>query len=116
MSDRKLVCIVCPRGCEMTVSLGDGGDVLGVSGNFCRRGAEYAATECTHPLRTVTGCVRCEDGRLLPVKTSAPIPKEMIFECMKQINRTLAPWGAKMHDIVIKNILGCGADVIISGE
>ena len=30
---RKLTCIVCPRGCDMTVSLSDKGEVLEVVGN-----------------------------------------------------------------------------------
>ena len=113
---RKLTCIVCPRGCEMEVSLGDSGEVLAVSGNACKRGEAYANDECTHPRRTVTSTVRLEDGRPLPVKTSTTVPKELVFEVMKEINRATAKNGTHIGDIIIKNVCNCGADVIATAN
>ena len=113
---RKLTCIVCPRGCEMEVSLGDGGEVLGVSGNACKRGEAYANDECTHPKRTVTSTVRLEDGRPLPVKTSTTVPKELVFEVMKEINRAEAKRGTRIGDVIIENVCGTGADVIATAN
>ena len=72
---RELTCIVCPRGCNLTVELSDKGEVLSVVGNACKRGAVYAQNECTHPMRTVTSTIRCADGRIVPVKTGDVIPK-----------------------------------------
>ena len=51
MKERALTCIVCPRGCPLTVTLGEGGEVLSVTGNAGKRGVEYATTECTPPHR-----------------------------------------------------------------
>lgn len=113
---RKLTCIVCPRGCEMEVSLGDSGEVLGVSGNACKRGEVYAKDECTHPKRTVTSTVRLEDGRPLPVKTSTTVPKELVFEVMKEINRATAKNGTHIGDVIIKNVCDSGADVIATAN
>ena len=99
---RKLTCIVCPRGCEMEVTLGDGGEVISVSGNACKRGSVYANDECTHPRRTVTSTVRLEDGAPLAVKTSSTVPKEKIFEVMAEINRAVAKRGTKIGDVIIE--------------
>ncbi len=113
---RKLTCIVCPRGCEMEVTLSDKGEVLSVSGNACKRGASYAADECTHPRRTVTSTVRCESGTPLPVKTSATVPKELIFAVMAEINCAEAKAGTKIGDIIIKNVANTGADVVATAN
>ncbi len=112
MKTRELTCIVCPRGCGLTVTLGDDGAVLGVAGNACPRGKTYADAECTHPTRTVTSTVKCEGGGIVAVKTTAPIPKECIFDVMREINAMRAPHSIQIGDIVIKDILSLGADIV----
>ena len=82
---RELTCIVCPRGCDLYVTIEDG-KVISVGGNACRRGVTYAENECTHPVRTLTTTVRLADGRMLAVKTKDPIGKEKLFSAMKEIN------------------------------
>ena len=42
MEKRTLTCINCPLGCQIEVIL-DGGTVQSITGNTCKRGAEYAA-------------------------------------------------------------------------
>ena len=116
MAERILTCIVCPRGCALTVKLGDDGSPLSVTGNACKRGITYAENECTHPVRTVTTTVRCEGGSLVSVKTSAPVPKELMGEVMLQINSCLAPSGLRIGDIVIKNVAGTEADIIATSN
>ena len=113
--ERILTCIICPRGCEMTVAL-DGGDVKTISGNACQRGAKYAADECKNPLRSVTSTVRCESGYIVPVKTAGAVPKSKIFDCMEEINKVVAPDGLCVGDVVIPNILDTGIDVIVTGK
>lgn len=88
MNERELTCIVCPMGCHIKV-LSDGDQIVSITGNTCPRGKEYAVTECTHPVRTLTTTIKCTDGRLLPVKTKKPIPKEKIREYMDFINNLL---------------------------
>ena len=112
---RELTCIVCPRGCQLTVEL-DGDKVVGVSGNICKRGEAYAVAECTSPERTVTTTVRCASGKVVSVKTSAPVPKAKVFEVMKEINSTTAPNGIKIGDVIIKNVAGTDADVLATSN
>lgn len=108
---RNLTCIVCPRGCDLTVTLEDG-KVVSVTGNACRRGLTYAENECTHPVRTVTSTMACEDGRVIAVKTDKTIPRELVFECMKEINAHKAPNNTKIGDILIPGVLGTDANVV----
>lgn len=113
---RNLTCIVCPRGCQLAVELGADGTVLSVTGNTCPRGKQYAIDECTHPMRTVTSTVRTSDGGVIPVKTDRTIPKELMFDCMKQINGAVATLPTHIGDVVIGNLLGTGANVVVTAN
>ena len=53
----KMICINCPRGCELDVEKSDDGNVS-VTGNACPRGEEYGRAELVSPTRMVTGLVR----------------------------------------------------------
>ncbi len=116
MKKRALTCIICPRGCALEVTLGDGGEVLEVRGNACPRGKSYAITECTAPVRTVTTTALCTDGAVVPVKTSRPVPKGKIGEVMKEINSATVPNGATVGDVLIRGVAGTDADVVITGK
>lgn len=116
MKERLLTCIVCPRGCSLSVQLDDCGGVISVSGNICKRGVVYAEDECTHPKRTVTTTVRCADGSVLPVKTSTTVPKEKMVEVMKAVNTTVAKCGLKIGDVVIEKVAGTDADIIATAN
>ena len=52
---KELICIVCPRGCHLTV---DENNDYAVSGNFCKRGEKYGKAEVTNPVRVVTSTVK----------------------------------------------------------
>ena len=91
-------------------------EVLKISGNACPRGLAYAKDEVAHPKRTVTSTVRSRSGHLVAVKTSAAIPKELIFECMDEINSAVAEDDVCVGDVIIKNVLGTGADIVATSE
>ena len=113
--ERVLTCIVCPRGCRLTVEL-DGGKVVSVSGNACKRGVTYAENECTHPVRTVTSTVKCEDGGIVAVKTETTVPKERVFDVMTEINRTRAENNVKIGDVIIDDVCGLGVRVVATSN
>ena len=110
--ERILTCIVCPRGCTLRVELSDDNAVLSVSGNACKRGVIYAENECTHPKRTVTSTVKCEDGSVVACKTSDVVPKESVFDVMKAINAVRANNALQIGDVIIENVLGLGVNVV----
>lgn len=106
---KELTCIVCPRGCHLVID-----DNLNVSGNFCKRGENYAKNEITRPMRNISSTVIIKSNKInrLPVKTSANIPKDKIFEVMKEINKVIVSAPINVGDIVIKNVLDLGVDIV----
>lgn len=112
---RDLTCIVCPKGCKITVEI-ENGAVVNVSGNSCPRGKEYAVQECLHPMRTVTSTAKTDKGTVIPVKTNRPIPKELMKDCMKEINRAVVILPAQIGDVVIADVLHTGVDVVVTAN
>ena len=116
MKTRKLTCIVCPRGCQLVVTFDESGKISSIEGNACKRGITYAENECTHPVRTVTSTVKCESGRIISFKTAGTVPKEKVFEVMREINTVRAADEAKIGDVIIENVLGLGVDVVATSN
>lgn len=110
---KSLTCIICPIGCGITIT-SENGKITNIEGNTCPRGAEYAKNEFTNPTRTVTSTILNSRGIPIPVKTDRPIPKDKIFDCMKEIHNTVIDTPVKIGDIVIKNLFG--SNIIVSGE
>lgn len=102
---RNLICIVCPIGCEMEVKIDENG-IINVVGNNCPRGQKYALTECENPERVITTTILCNNGKVLPVKTSRPIPKDKIFDCMKIINENICQLPVSIGDVIISDVFG----------
>ena len=112
----KLVCIVCPRGCTMEVTENNG--EYEVTGNFCKRGRDFAVAEQTMPMRTICSTVATafKEAPVLPVRVSADIPKDKIFDVMQEINKVVVKEKIGRGDIVIENVLGLGVDVIATAS
>lgn len=108
-----LICIVCPKGCHLNVDEKNG---YTVTGNGCLHGAEYGKKELTNPTRIITSTVKIKGGchRRCPVKTDKAIPKNMIFAVMKKLNGIELISPVKCGNIVIKDILGSGADLVVT--
>ena len=103
---RNLICIICPRGCAMTLE-GEK-DNLTVVGNACPKGKQYAIDECTHPTRTVTSIVRVANrvDTMVSVKTAAPIPKENIFDVMAKIRAAEVQAPIEAGTVILSDIYG----------
>ncbi len=112
----EMTCIVCPVGCRLLVEMVDGKYV--VTGNNCRRGADYAVQEATNPVRTLTSLVRVEGGAepLCPVKTSSPIPKSIIGVALEAVRAARAAAPVKIGDVVIRDIAGTGVDLVATAN
>ena len=105
-----MTCIVCPMGCPLTVEKTSDG--FKVSGNTCPRGEKYAIAECTAPTRTLTTIVPVAGEDMVSVKSSAPLPKEKLFDAVKELGAITLKAPARIGDIVVKNILDTGVDIV----
>lgn len=132
--EQQVTCIICPRGCRLTVSgrievpeekndtVRDSNEIaritkdLSVQGNLCPRGVEYGKKEVTFPTRKVTSTVRINHSVFtrLPVVTKEPVPKDKVFEVMAAINKTSVNCPVRMGDLILQNVAGTGIDVIAS--
>ena len=117
MEQKELICIGCPLGCNLTVQM-EGGNVVSVSGNTCKRGDDYARKEMTDPRRIVTSTVRVNGGRLpvVSVKTASDIPKNKIAECLLQLKGVEVSAPVKIGDVVLKNAAGTGVPFVATKE
>lgn len=104
----ELICIKCPRGCNLIV------DGENISGNLCPRGIDYAKEEQTNPMRIVTTLI-CVGDKVVPVKTSSEVPKARINEVLEEISKIKVET-TKIGDIVLNNILSLGVDIVVTGE
>ena len=113
---KQLVCIGCPRGCRLTIDENNG--EYTVTGNACPRGREFALSEMTAPKRTICSTVKTafSDVPVLPVRVSDDIPKEKIFDVMREINAVTLKERIGRGDAVIKDVLGLGVDVIATSD
>ena len=108
----QVICINCPKGCEMTVTRGADGSV-NVTGHTCPRGKEYGIAEMTNPTRRVTGLVRVAGTRRpLPVKTKTAIPKGKIDAVLFALHQTTVQLPVKIGDVIIPNVADTGVDVV----
>ena len=114
---KELTCVACPLGCSITVEY-DGTEVYSVTGNTCKRGDAYARTEVVNPTRSLTTSVKVNGGihPVVPVKSSCAVPKTLLFNCMKEINSVSVDAPVKLGQVIIKNILGTGADIVATNN
>ena len=111
----KMICINCPRGCEMDVTV-DGANVS-VTGNSCPKGEEYAKAEVTNPTRMVTGLVKVAGTRRpLPVKTRRAIPKGKITEVTNLLANTTVLPPKRIGDVILEDVCGTGVDVVATAN
>lgn len=110
--EKELVCVVCPYGCRLHVTL-EGEEVLEVAGNICPQGGIYARQEATRPMRVITSLMRAKNrDKPFSVRTRDTVPKALFFQCVEQIRSTTPEAPIRCGDVVIENILGTGVDVI----
>ena len=75
----------------------------------------YGKEEYTHPKRCVTTLVEMKSGGVASCKTSATIPKERIFDVVKFVGTLKVDDDVKIGDVA-KDVLGLGADIVITGR
>ena len=113
MERKELICIGCPLGCNLTVEM-DGGQVVSVNGNTCKRGDDYARKELTDPRRIVTSTVPVAGGNLpvVSVKTAADIPKQKTREFLCPLKGVTLTAPVQIGDVIVENVADTGVDVI----
>jgi len=110
---KHFVCVVCPVGCEIDV-VHDGGKIISMEGNKCEKFEEFVGQELVEPMRILTTTVRIEGSRwpVIPVRTDKSVPKRLFPRMMRQLRRVKLQAPVNMLDVVVRDVLRTGANII----
>ena len=112
----KMICINCPKGCELDVERAADGTIQ-VAGHTCPRGEAYGRAELENPTRMVTGLVRVAGMRKpLPVKTKSPVPKGKISDVLFAMHQATVQLPVKIGDVIVADVAGTGIDLVATAN
>ncbi len=113
-----VICIGCPLGCRVRLSLDKRGKVISLKGAECKKGEKFVLKEFENPVRIVTATVRTGSPSfpLLPVRTSRPVPKELIEEIMLATVTADAAAPVIAGDAIVRDVMKTGADLIATTD
>jgi len=117
--NKTYTCTICPVGCEIGISYketDEGSVILEIEGASCTRGRTYVENEVINPMRTVTSSVRVTDGNLpvTSVRLTASVPRNRMMDVIEELRHISLAAPVSIGQIVMKNILGLGSDVIVT--
>jgi CxxC motif-containing protein len=109
----RLTCVLCPVGCELEVTRNAAGGV-DVAGNQCDKGVPFAVEEVLRPKRNLATSVPVKGtaARMVSVRLSTPVPREMIFPVLAEIGKLRPEAPVRRGQVLIADVLGTGADVL----
>lgn len=110
---KTLTCIICPVGCEITVT-GTGDAIEKIEGNECKRGCQYATDEYIDPRRILTTTVKIKGHKLpvVSVRSDKPLPQNMIFNCIEELKKVSIQAPVEIGQVVIENIFDTDINII----
>ena len=116
--ETKIICIMCPLACRVTVTISDAGNIIGVANHLCKQGEKYAISECKFAGRILTTTVLTEGSphKLLPVRTGKPVPKARLMEVMYSLSQIKVKQPIKIGQVIVSDIKQTGADVVSTDE
>ena len=111
--EKEITCIVCPIGCKILVKT-DGKQIKNVDGNKCKQGIDYAKHEALDPRRMLTTSVFVDGGEwsLVSVKSTKPVPKEKIFNVLKEIRKTKVKAPVKSGQKILNNVANTDISIV----
>ena len=113
---KELTCIGCPRGC--TLKIERDGDGWSVTGNTCppRPGVCRFGDDRAQAHHLLDRAHVLPGAPVLPVRVSADIPKDRIFDVMDALKTVTVSERIGRGDVVIPDVLGLGVDVIATSS
>ena len=114
---RVTTCIICPVGCIARVTI-ENGKITEIEGLECPRGEEYVRRELEAPVRDFFTTVRIKGAKIpvLPVRSTQPIPKDKILDCVLELANVVADAPVEAGEIIVRNPLGLEVDIIATRD
>ncbi|AKN33151.1 hypothetical protein Ccar_20830 [Clostridium carboxidivorans P7] len=109
---KEIICDKCNKKCILGIDKYD--DSIEVSGNLCNIGEEYANFKINNNKDIFTTLVRIKgaNSNVISVKSTKPLDKKLWVECSKALSRLYVGAPMRQGDIVCKNILNTGVDIV----
>ncbi|MFA0889519.1 MAG: DUF1667 domain-containing protein [Synergistales bacterium] len=118
MSERELVCVVCPNGCSIHVDYEDGNPprIVRAEGARCPRGKAWVQQEMEDPRRTFSTSVLVPGGDFLEasVRLTKPVPLSKVFDVMEEIKKVKLKPPLEIGDVILTNPAGTETEVVIT--
>ena len=116
MANQEVICIGCPLGCRVRLTINSAGNIENISGNQCKEGKQHAASEYLHPERVLTATVLAEGegNRLIPVRTDKAVPKKQLKELMCATVQIRVKPPIKVGQIIKSDVLP-GVNLVATG-
>jgi CxxC motif-containing protein len=92
----------------------EGCKAVTVRGAKCPKGIAYGIAEIESPMRILTSVVSAEGlpVKMVPVRTSKPIPKKDILAAMDEIKKARVKGPVRAGQAIIPDLLGLGIKII----
>lgn len=102
-------------GCTIDATVKDG-ELVKVEGQACRRGIAFVREELSDPRRVLTTTVRVRGGvwPLVPVRSSAALPKGLLMEVVRELRGISLQAPVEEHQVVWRNVHDTGVDIVTS--
>lgn len=109
---KEIICNKCDKNCILAIDKYD--EKAEIKGNLCDQGISYANGEINSNKDILTTLVRIKGAKLkvVSVKSIKPIDKSLWIECSKALSRLYVGVPIKIGDVVCKNVLNTGVDVV----
>ena len=113
MTVHEIPCILCPVSCQARVETNAEGNIS-ITNLECQRGDPYVRHELETPLRDVFTTISITGAEIprLPVRTSQPVPKHEVMNCMRALAQFQVKAPVSIGTVICQNLLDLGIDVI----
>jgi CxxC motif-containing protein len=117
MANREIICINCPIGCRIDLSISDSGEIE-ATGFQCKIGKEYAVQEYRDPRRVLTTTIRTESNSrpVLPVRSKGTIPRDRLKDCVEFLSRLKVKAPLQAGEVVVSDMMGTGVEIICTDD
>lgn len=113
----QVFCIECPNGCSVVVDV-VAGQVIGVRGNTCNKGAAFALQERIEPKRHLTTTLAIEGAYVerAQVKTNGQVPQALLDSIREFLHTLHLQAPIERGQVIVADIFNTGVDVIASRD
>jgi CxxC motif-containing protein len=110
----EIICGSCPKSCLVISEIYKTN--ISVSGNQCLRGKEFALQEINDPQRTLTTTLKTSTGKLVSVKSTAPVSKKELSELVKELQSVTIGAPIKIGQVIVKALGENAVDIVATAN